>query len=61
VYGARHHCYLGLGYKFILKYRHNKYQLFRTLSVMFFQLGFAFSNSGNIRKLNPEKPILQKI
>jgi hypothetical protein len=26
---------LGLGYKFILKYRH-KYQLFRTLSVMFF-------------------------
>ena len=33
---------LGLGYKFILKYRHNKYQLVRTISVMFFQLGFAF-------------------
>ncbi len=33
---------LALGFKFILKYRHNKYQLIRTISVMFFQLGFAF-------------------
>jgi len=33
---------LVMGYKFILKYRHNKYQIWRTLSVMFFQLGFAF-------------------
>jgi polyferredoxin len=33
---------LGLGFKFIWKYRHNKYQLLRTISVMFFQLGFAF-------------------
>jgi polyferredoxin len=33
---------LALGYKYILKYRHNKYQVVRTLSVMFFQLGFAF-------------------
>jgi polyferredoxin len=31
-----------LGIKFIYKYRHNKYQIVRTLSVMFFQLGFAF-------------------
>lgn len=30
------------GYKFILKYRHNRYQQIRTVSVMFFQLGFAF-------------------
>ncbi|WP_242131445.1 4Fe-4S binding protein [Aestuariivivens marinum] len=30
------------GYKFILKYRHNRYQQLRTISVMFFQLGFAF-------------------
>lgn len=30
------------GYKFILKYRHNKYEIIRTCSVMFFQLGFAF-------------------
>ncbi|MDX1941387.1 MAG: 4Fe-4S binding protein [Saprospiraceae bacterium] len=33
---------LALGYKFILKYRHNRYQILRTISVMFFQLGFAF-------------------
>ena len=33
---------LVFGYKFILKYRHNKYQQLRTVSVMFFQLGFAF-------------------
>ncbi|MGB1207456.1 MAG: 4Fe-4S binding protein [Chitinophagales bacterium] len=31
-----------MGFKFILKYRHNRYQIIRTLSVMFFQLGFAF-------------------
>lgn len=30
------------GYKFILKYRHNRYEVIRTISVMFFQLGFAF-------------------
>ncbi len=33
---------LAFGYKFILKYRHNRYQQIRTISVMFFQLGFAF-------------------
>lgn len=33
---------LALGYKFILKYRHNRYQVIRTISVMFFQLAFAF-------------------
>ena len=30
------------GLRFIWKYRHNKYQILRTISVMFFQLGFAF-------------------
>lgn len=30
------------GYKFILKYKHNAYQKWRTLSLMFFQLFFAF-------------------
>lgn len=30
------------GVRFLLKYRHNRYQQFRTLSVMFFQLGFGF-------------------
>lgn len=33
---------LVMGYKFIWKYRHNKYQIVRTISVMFFQLGFAY-------------------
>lgn len=33
---------IGFGVKFILKYRHSRYQVIRTLSVMFFQLGFAF-------------------
>jgi len=33
---------LAFGIKFIFKYRHNKYQIVRTISVMFFQLGFAF-------------------
>ncbi|MEM1220878.1 MAG: FeS-binding protein, partial [Bacteroidota bacterium] len=43
VYGALYTtAIIALGYKFILKYRHNRYQTFRTLSVMFFQLGFAF-------------------
>lgn len=30
------------GYKFLLKYRHNRYEQLRTISVMFFQLAFAF-------------------
>jgi len=33
---------LAFGVKFIWKYRHNKYQVIRTLSVMFFQLIFAY-------------------
>jgi polyferredoxin len=32
-----------LGIKFIIKYRHNRYQIIRTLSVIFFQVVFAFS------------------
>jgi hypothetical protein len=49
---------LGLGYKFILKYRHNKYQLVRTLSVMF-SVGICFFNP-KYSKLNPEKTIFCK-
>ncbi|MDX2284313.1 MAG: 4Fe-4S binding protein [Bacteroidia bacterium] len=33
---------LTMGFKFALKYRHNRYQLIRTVSVAFFQLVFAF-------------------
>ncbi len=31
-----------MGVRMMVKYRHNKYQLVRTSSVLFFQLGFAF-------------------
>ncbi|MGO4817657.1 4Fe-4S binding protein [Flavobacterium sp. W22_SRS_FP1] len=51
---------LGLGYKFILKYRNNKYQLVRTISVMFFQLGFAFLIPEILSKLNPNLPYFAK-
>ena len=51
---------LSLGYKFILKYRHNKYQIIRTISVMFFQLAFAFLIPEILTKLNPEKPYFVK-
>ncbi len=33
---------LTFGIKFIWKYRHNRYEVLRTVSVMFFQLSFAF-------------------
>lgn len=45
---------LAFGYKFILKYRHNKYQQLRTFSVMFFQLGFAFLIPEFMARLNSE-------
>lgn len=31
-----------MGFKFILKYRHNRYQIIRTISVMIVQLGFSW-------------------
>ena len=40
------------GFKFILKYRHNTYQLLRTISVMFFQIGFAFLLPEILQRLN---------
>ena len=33
---------LFMGLKMIIKYRHNRYHIIRTFSVMFFQLGFAY-------------------
>lgn len=45
---------LTFGYKFILKYRHNKYQQLRTFSVMFFQLGFAFLIPEFMARLNSD-------
>jgi polyferredoxin len=46
------------GYKFILKYRHNRYQQLRTLSVMFFQFGFAFLIPELMAKLNADTAML---
>lgn len=40
-----------MGVKFIYKYRHNPYQRLRTISVMFFQLGFAFLIPGLLMRL----------
>ncbi|MFD0834263.1 4Fe-4S binding protein [Mariniflexile aquimaris] len=40
------------GYKFMLKYRHNRYEQLRTASVMFFQLGFAFLIPEFMSRLN---------
>ena len=45
---------LGFGVKFIFKYRHNNYEIIRTLSVMFFQLSLAFLLPEFLAKLNPE-------
>ncbi len=41
-----------MGFRFILKYRHSRYQIIRTLSVTFFQLIFAFSLPAIFEGLN---------
>ncbi|MEM7230278.1 MAG: 4Fe-4S dicluster domain-containing protein [Planctomycetota bacterium] len=43
---------LVMGFRMIMKYRHNRYQLIRTCSVMFFQLGLAFVLPGILKNLN---------
>ena len=47
---------LVMGIKFIWKYRHNKYQILRTISVMFFQTGFAFLIPELLARLNGNLP-----
>jgi polyferredoxin len=49
-----------LGVKFIYKYRHSKYQVVRTISVMFFQLAFAFLIPEFLERLNPTAAYFQK-
>lgn len=44
------------GYKFMLKYRHNRYEQLRTGSVMFFQLGFAFLIPEFMYRMNSDLP-----
>ena len=41
-----------MGTRMLIKYRNTPYQLVRTVSVMFFQLGFAFLLPGLLRSLN---------
>lgn len=43
---------LAFGIKFMWKYRHNRYERIRTLSVMFFQTGFAFIIPELMARLN---------
>ena len=41
-----------MGYKFAMKYRHNRYQQIRTASVTFFQLGFSFLIPSFLKMMN---------
>lgn len=41
-----------MGVRMAMKYRHNRYQLVRTASVMFFQFGFAWLLPGWLRRWN---------
>ena len=45
---------VAFGIKFIFKYRHNRYEIIRTISVMFFQLFFAFLIPEILEMLHPE-------
>jgi polyferredoxin len=49
-----------MGFKFLLKYRHNTYQIVRTISVMFFQLGFAFLIPEILESLTTEQAYFGK-
>lgn len=48
------------GVKFLWKYRQNNYQIIRTLSVMFFQLGFAYLIPELLSALHPNTPYFAK-
>ena len=47
---------LAFGIKFIWKYRHNAYEIIRTISVMFFQTAFAFLIPEFMARLNGKLP-----
>ncbi|MGB0256103.1 MAG: 4Fe-4S binding protein [Flavobacteriaceae bacterium] len=51
---------LVFGVKFLVKYRHSRYQMIRTGSVMFFQLGFAFLLPELLTLLHPDTPYFAK-
>lgn len=53
VYGALYtFSILAMGLKFGYKYRHNRYQVIRTISVCFFQFGFAFLVPGFMKMMH---------
>ena len=52
---------LVMGVRMIAKYQHNKYQIIRTLSVMFFQLAFAFLIPEILGALNEPQQDLKNI
>ena len=52
---------LVMGVRMLAKYRHNKYQIVRTLSVMFFQLAFAFLIPEILGALNEPQQDLKNI
>ena len=43
---------LVMGVRMLMKYRHNNYQIVRTLSVSFFQLGFGFAIPNLLKKMH---------
>ena len=45
-------CILVMGVRMLIKYRHSKYQVIRTFSVMFFQIAFAFLIPEILLRLN---------
>ncbi len=45
-------CILVMGVRMLIRYRHNTYQIFRTISVMFFQTAFAFLIPEILLRLN---------
>ena len=47
---------LAFGIKFLWKYRHNRYEVIRTISVMFFQTSFAFMIPEFMARLNGKIP-----
>lgn len=61
VYGTLYTlCILALGYKFILKYRHSRYQIIRTIVVMICQLFFAYLIPEILEGLNNEQAYFAK-
>ena len=53
-------CIVAFGYKFILKYRHNRHQVFRTVVVIIAQLFFAYLIPEILEGLNSDKAYYAK-